>query len=265
MKQLVSRGRPGRSHNLLSYCVSGDDPSAARTNLQSAMTLYTGSGNLPHHQYVFVDCGYVRKETIGWEPAVWFGLRSEPGRAWGCHVMLECGAVYRDLPLHALAHTNDPEPWTLDQAQRWNCYSRQWSAVVYDFLADLPCVADVIGSKLPGRYVCTLVPIGDAYSLEPGQGKEHLLIALENGRFTIQPTNFVLFRDASFADKPAWPNDLKASDSVWRVDEGVFRPDWEAMLKVQEIGFAAMRAKGLSVETSAEEITAPNAKSPAQR
>lgn len=183
------------------------------------MTLYTGSGNLPHHRYVFVDCSFVRKETAGFEPAVWFGLRAEPGRAWGCHVMLECGAVYRDLPLHALAHTSDPEPWSLDHAQRWNCYSRQWSAVVYDFLAELEVLANVRGDKHIGRYVCTLVPIGDAYSAEPSQGKEHMLLALENGRFTVLPTNYVLFADRSFSDRVEWPSGIRGSDTVWRVNE----------------------------------------------
>jgi len=183
------------------------------------VTLYTGSGNLPAHQYVFVDREFIRKKGEGFEPAVWFGLRSEPGRAWGCHVMLECGAVYRDLPLHALAHHANPEPWTLDAAQRWNCYSRQWSALVYDLLADLPCYVRTANGEDAGRYICTLAPIGDAYSAEPGQGKEHMIIAVENGRYTIQPTNQVLFRDASFTEFSGWPRDLQGLDAVYRVDE----------------------------------------------
>ena len=63
-------------------------------------------GQLPHHQYVQVDTRFTHTQPVlPSTPAVWFGLVSYPGRAWGCTVLLESGAVYRNLPLHALAHT----------------------------------------------------------------------------------------------------------------------------------------------------------------
>ena len=61
------------------------------------------SRNLPHHLYVWVDSAFIRKGGKGFEPAVWFALRSEPNRAWGCTVMTEEGAVYRNLPPHSLS------------------------------------------------------------------------------------------------------------------------------------------------------------------
>lgn len=68
------------------------------------MSRYDLIGQLPHHQYVHVDTAFTHKAPeVSSTPAVWFGLVSYPGRAWGCTVLLESGAVYRNLPLHALA------------------------------------------------------------------------------------------------------------------------------------------------------------------
>ena len=75
------------------------------------MTLHTHAGSLPTHQYVWIEPRAIGDH--GWLRAVWFGLASFPGRAWGCHVLLESGAVYRNVPLHQLASTYEPdEPWT---------------------------------------------------------------------------------------------------------------------------------------------------------
>jgi hypothetical protein len=46
------------------------------------------SRNLPHHLYVHVDSAFFRGGKQRFEPAVWFAIRAEPDRAWGCHVML---------------------------------------------------------------------------------------------------------------------------------------------------------------------------------
>ena len=127
------------------------------------VTLFTASGSLPRHQYVWVDGTFMGSE--GWHPAVWFGLHSQPGRAWGCTILLECGAIYRDLPLHALAF--QPE----------------------------------VGAT----YLFTAIPVGDPYTHHPGQAKEFLFMRTEGGRITAQPTNRVLLRDASFTTHLEWP------------------------------------------------------------
>jgi hypothetical protein len=58
-------------------------------------------GPLPKHRYVWIQPQAMGNH--GWLRAVWFGLVSHPSRAWGCNVMLECGAIYRNVPLHQLA------------------------------------------------------------------------------------------------------------------------------------------------------------------
>ena len=96
------------------------------------------SRNLPHHLYVHVDSAFFRGGQQRFEPAVWFAIRSAPDEAWGCHVMLECGAVYRSLPPHALAFSTTPQlDWTLKQAQVWDCYGTEFDVIRYEYLAGL--------------------------------------------------------------------------------------------------------------------------------
>lgn len=181
------------------------------------MTLFTGSGSIPVHQYVWVESKRVRKNGKGFEKAVWFGLNSHPGRAWGLHVMLEDGAVVRNLPPNAIAWNQKPQlHWPLEVAQRWDCYSRQFSLHRYEYLADLK--VETTSSDV-GHYLFTAIPLGDGYSEEPEQAKEFMFIRLTNGRLTIQPTNHAVFLDRSFTDidKP-FPTDIRPQTKVYRAE-----------------------------------------------
>jgi len=179
--------------------------------------IYSGAGPLPRHRYCFVEPNTFGNED--WLRVAWFGLVSHPGRTWGCHVMLECGAVYRNVPLHRLSHKTTDTLWSTDQAQTWDCYGHEFSVVEYPFLEAMPVIARLrSGEKIEGRYLFTAIPMLDGFSLEPEQSKEFYFIALENGRFTAQPTNHVLVKDKSFVTNVEWPK-LKRQTEVWSVDE----------------------------------------------
>lgn len=179
--------------------------------------IYSGAGPLPRHRYCFVEPNTFGNED--WLRVAWFGLVSHPGRTWGCHVMLECGAVYRNVPLHRLSHKTTDTLWNTDQAQTWDCYGHDFSVVEYPFLEAVPVIARLrSGEKIEGRYLFTAIPMLDGFSLEPEQSKEFYFIALENGRFTAQPTNHVLVKDKSFVTNVEWPK-LKRQTEVWSVDE----------------------------------------------
>ena len=178
--------------------------------------LYTGAGPLLRHTYC-----YVEPNTFGndkWERVAWFGLVSHPGRTWGCHVMLECGAVYRNVPLHRLSHEPNEVVWTTSDAQTWDCYGHQFSLVEYPFLESVPVITKLRSKiELKGRYMFTAIPMFDGFSLEPEQSKEFYFIKLDNGRFTAQPTNHILAHDKSFVTEVSWPK-LKRQTEVYSVD-----------------------------------------------
>ena len=92
--------------------------------------------SLPFHKYIWVDSSFIRTDGTGFESAVWFGLVSQYGRAWGLNVLLECGAIYRSLPPHAIAFNKTPEPWTVNDAQVWDCYSDKFSLHEYSYLRE---------------------------------------------------------------------------------------------------------------------------------
>ena len=175
------------------------------------------SRNLPHHLYVYVDSAYIRKSGKGFEPAVWFALRSTPNRAWGCHVMLECGAVYRNVPPHALAFSNSPDYyWTLQQAQVWESNRTQFDVIRYDYLTDLTARYD--GTDSRATCLFTACPHSDGFSAAPEQSKEFMFMRTEGDRLLIRPTNMLLFEERSFTEDSGWPTDIKTSTQVWRAE-----------------------------------------------
>lgn len=178
--------------------------------------IYSGAGPLPRHTYC-----YVEPNTFGndkWERVAWFGLVSHPGRTWGCHVLLECGAVYRNVPLHKLAHKPTTTKWETFDAQTWDCYGYHFSMVEYTFLETMSVKVRLRNKEEHyGEYWFTVIPVLDGFSLEPEQSKEFYFIKLDNGRFTAQPTNHILVQDKSFTTISEWPR-LQRQTEIWSVD-----------------------------------------------
>ncbi len=185
--------------------------------------LYTHSGSLPRHQYIVLEPNAIG--THGWLPAVWFGLCSYPGRAWGCHVHLESGAIYRNVPLHHLASRPTDVAWGPADAQTWNCYGYGFSLVQYPYLEQCGIRAKTRQKQeYQGRYLFTAIPIGDGFSASPDQAKEFTFVGLQNGRFTAQPTNHILAEDASFTTGMNWPRFLRRQTEI--VDSEHSSPDF---------------------------------------
>lgn len=182
-------------------------------------------GGIPRHQYIYIDSSYTHKKSIGFLPAVWFGIVSYHGRAWGCNVLLESGAVYRNLPPHSVSFKqyteHDYVPWDIEDSQTWDCYGDKFSTVEYPYLSGLECkIRTRSKQQYDGEYLFTVAPIGDGFSAYPEQTKEFSFIKLHNGRLSIQPTNHVLFRERSFTNnhKWEWPTDLKRQTEVYSVE-----------------------------------------------
>lgn len=189
----------------------------------------TFAANLPRHLYVSVDKQFLSQSQVnGWEDAVWFGLTSTPHRAWGCTVMLKCGAIYRGLPLSALAHEQDGQrtEWSIKDAQRWDCFGWNFSPIEYDYLRELDCNVWIASQQkwMAGAYLFTAEPYGDGYSMEPSQTKSHHFIGLANGRMACVPGNNVLFTETSFTGKNpvAKPDWLRVQTRTYHAEEQAF-------------------------------------------
>ena len=166
------------------------------------MSDFTLVGQLPRHHYIWVDTEYTHRKPIGFIPAVWYGLVSLRGSVWGCTVMLESGAIYRNLPPHAIAFNDSPDKWSVCDAQRWDCYGERFTTLEYAYLHGLAvsahCNSGTLSHNCAGTYLFTVAPVMDGYSMYPHQAKEFTFVQLDNGRLTIQPTNHLVFHDRSF-------------------------------------------------------------------
>lgn len=180
--------------------------------------------DLPRHRYVYVIESAVHRKgaTDKTVPAVWWGMSATPGRMFGCHILLESGAMVVDLPLHCLRHKADAtQRWTFDLAQRWDAYG--WAIEAHEpaYLAGLSCkVLDEDHAHVAhvGDLWFYLDHVSDGYSAEPSQHKHHWIVALEDGVFTCVPQDQLLVRESSFTQIDGIPP-IKRQTRVWSCEE----------------------------------------------
>jgi hypothetical protein len=170
--------------------------------------------NLPFHIYGCVERSFLSNgERDGYEPAVWFGLTLPANRAVGLTVLLECGAIYRCVPPHVWAFREDAPPWSLQEAQEWDCFGGDAQAIEYSYLRELPTRTHP--DDLPGSYLFTLEFANDGFSRYPAQSKALHALELDTGRLTLLPGNRVVFCESSFTRHDAPPTWLRRDTQVW--------------------------------------------------
>lgn len=177
--------------------------------------IYSKIAPLPNHRYVLVDTSFTHKKPRGFTEAMWVGLTSIPGRAWGINVILRNGgALYRNLPPHSIGFDLESADWSIKQAQLWDCYSYDFTIVQSPILQGLRMRAKVQGQMHQGEYLFHITHVNDGWSNSPDQDKEFYFIKLDNGRLTIQPTNRITFIDSSFIVNDNLP-ELKLSETIY--------------------------------------------------
>jgi len=181
---------------------------------------YIQYGELPFHIDMFVEDSFISHKGGKLVPCRWFGLISKYGEMWGANVLLENGAIYRDIPIHALAFRKDNiAQWEPADAQKWDCYGAEFSTWEYKILRHVDARVKINGKEWDGKYLFTAGPLGDGFSRDPGQAKEFTFVQLDNGRLTCVSTDMVLFQDKSWnAGKLAWPVGLKRKTKTWHCE-----------------------------------------------
>lgn len=156
-------------------------------------------GEIPRHIYCFVDTRHTHSEPIGFVPVVWYGLVSYPGRMWGCTVMLESGAVYRNVPAHAMAFDVEPEdPWTPSDAQTWDCFDSETEVLAEcgwvgfselakgERLATVNLLTNELEYQTPTAYIARLHH-GEMVKISGGPRQTVDLLVTPNHRMVIYP------------------------------------------------------------------------------
>jgi hypothetical protein len=183
------------------------------------------NANLPRHFYALVHDYFLfgrDPSKTGMTRCVVHGVSSTPSRALGFHVVLENGARWSDLPIHALAWKEGAQIEDLSSLQLWDCLSGDVEAVEYAYLREMPvfCQMPIAGLNTVrlGEYVCTFDWIGGGWAETPEQHKETHLIKLDCGAFALLPNYRLRFLDRSFVDETLGIPEYVAQRTVWSVE-----------------------------------------------
>lgn len=136
-----------------------------------------------------------------------FGAVGITNRPMLFHVHLKSGAKVMRLPISAFCHKKEAPVQALGILQLWDCLSTQITCHRYKYFKDYtPTVRFNDGTLQKGRYITTFdfKPEG-GFEETPDQHKDFNLIALDNGNFTIQPNNRVLWHDDHFTSDDGIP------------------------------------------------------------
>jgi len=174
--------------------------------------------NLPFHLYVNVKNEFLGPAMpSGCTSGIWYGVYSRPHQVLLCHVMLESGANWSGLPLHALS-TFDYFDEKLENLMPWSCMGDDIQTFHAKYLEGLECEI-IRPSKYEGRHTGIIIDWSDGYSRYPQEHKPLNLIELSCGQFGLLPNNFVTFKDKHFTSDEA-----KLNMKYYRRGETVY---WE--------------------------------------
>ena len=154
---------------------------------------------LPYHFYVQVDNRFLGPDMPeGTTAALWHGVYSRPGQLLLAHVMLETGAHWSGLPLHAISST-DKFPHQPESIMPWYSMGEKIEAVYFSYLEGLSC-STIRPLKEDARHTGIIIDWSDGYSRYPQEHKPLNLVELKSGQYSLLPNNFLFFNDQHFVD-----------------------------------------------------------------
>ena len=164
------------------------------------------------------------------EDCIIFGLASITGRALLFHTIMENGAVFYRLPIHAFIQrgfkVEDVPRRRLDELELWNCFSYYPAITTYDIL--LGQSGKYYGKDKAwhtGQYLFTVDfahpesnIVDTDHSEIPHEHKCAHVLALNDGNYAAQPNNRLIWSLPSFTVKDEVPFDWKVQTNDWSVE-----------------------------------------------
>ena len=164
------------------------------------------------------------------EDCIIFGLASITGRALLFHTIMENGAVFYRLPIHAFIQrgfkVEDVPRRRLDELELWNCFSYFPAITTYDIL--LGQSGKYYGKDKEwhtGQYLFTVDfahpesnIVDTDHSEIPHEHKCAHVLALNDGNYAAQPNNRLIWSLPSFTVKDEVPFDWKVQTNDWSVE-----------------------------------------------
>ncbi len=185
--------------------------------------------SLPFHLYVHVDNAFLGPAMPeGTTQGIWHGVYGREGQVLACHVLLQSGAHWSGLPVHALAWREGAASGDAAELMPWGCMGAHVEVWHAEYLEGLPGsvrqrrrLDDGSGEgtvAVPLRHTGIGVDWSDGFSRYPQEHKPLSLVALDSGRFALLPNNYFMLSDKHFT-----ANDIRVKH--YRRGERVY---WEA-------------------------------------
>ena len=164
------------------------------------------------------------------EDCIIFGLASIAGRALLFHAVMENGAIFYRLPIHAFLQrgykVQDVPRRRLDELELWNCFSYYPAVTTFDILGGQS--GKYLGKDKKwhkGSYLFTVDfahpesnIVDTDHSEIPHEHKCAHILALEDGNYAAQPNNRLIWSIPSFTVKDVIPYGWKTQTNDWTVE-----------------------------------------------
>ena len=161
--------------------------------------------NLPFHLYVNVCNRFLGPNMPeGVTAGIWHGVYAREYQTLMCHVLLESGAHWSGMPLHALSTTTDFS-MTREQLMPWASMGQETEVHFAKYLEGLQCAVHAPFTGV-GRHTGIMIDWSDGSSRYPSEHKPLNLIGLESGQFALLPNNFATYADKHFVNDSARKN-----------------------------------------------------------
>jgi hypothetical protein len=158
--------------------------------------------NVPYTR-VYVRDYYILKDAKAdsFTPGYWYGCAAVLHEQLQCHVFLDCGATYSNLPLEALSI--EPTVAPALRNHMWESLGENISSIQFDFLRNMQCSVktDPHADIYKGTYLFT-IDTHDRGKLSdtPDQHKMEHVIALDHGPIIAYPNYRIRWIDAALVD-----------------------------------------------------------------
>lgn len=187
-----------------------------------------------------IQC-FVRKEFLydfqsghgEYEPCYWVSVKSIKGKALYIESLLtNFGALYDKLPISAYVWKTDiniNKLFPLDYLEIWDAFSYNISVIQKSTLSGLNCKVLMKDKEMyNGTYMFTIDSchsepneLNTSLSETPNEHKSFNIIKLDNGQFSAQPNNRILFYDQSLTPKDVTIPDFKVSTHEFNCENGL--------------------------------------------
>ncbi len=137
-------------------------------------------------------------------------VKSVDGNCLMFTVILECGAMYSNLPIEAIycdryGEINPESSFNTQQLQPYSCLDGNINIVEYSVARHSEMLVKIAGLDVAARYLFTIDYNGTDLADDPEQRKTHNIVCLISGQLAALPNNKCLFTNKSLTKVDGWP------------------------------------------------------------